>query len=874
MIVNANQTKQELGFSEILTYQTLITEGVVQCKNGAFLAGFWYEGPDLESATKEEVEALSAFVSRSFLRFGAGWMLHVEMIRKPAETYPAGYFEEPTNFVIDLERKQQHKVKEGGHFESKIALFFTYLPPVFEQSGKFRKFVNFILGETEGIHEDSVEKGLRDFEDKIGEFETVLTASKQIKLSRMGVKQFSSEEESEELNYEILQALNYVINGKWHPIKLPNPAPTYLDTMLARDMLVGTPLIYDDQKILVVAILGYPHGSYPGILHDLSILPYEMRFSNRFIFTDYLDASGRLNSLRKRWAQKTRSFISLLFNMTDAPVNIDAVMMVEDIDAANVALDSGDVCYGHHTCVVVVRGENDAELEDRAREIEKMFEFKGFMSKVEKRNGFEAFIGSLPGHGYENVRKPLVNSLNYSDIIPMTTDWSGKEYCPSAYFPPRSPALLQAASIGSTPFRLNLHDGDVGHTLILGPTGAGKSTLLSLIASQFERYEGARVFVFDKGYSMFPLAAACLDAAHYDIGEADERGARMRFCPLAKIDTPTDRLTAQEWIETCVMLTRGEPCTPEERETIHNALVGLAQTTTVPQERTMTHFIGTVQDIGMREILGFYTGDRPGGILLDGERNDIQYKHMTVFELEQVYNMTEKLVVPIFLFLFHEIEKRLSETVEGVRNPPSLIIIDEAWTALNHPMFQEKLAEWLLVLRKKNCAVIMATQNLSHILDSPIRQTILDSCFTRILLPNPSALNEDMRNLYMNYLALNRKQVRIIAEGIMKRHYYYAAPNSRNYRKFDLGLGSVGLSFVGSSGKEELKTIKYLISQYGELWPRYWLKNRNLDDWGELWENLYLDYKDKHLNDVKENEDEMENAGEIEDEFEEGVKVP
>ena len=138
--------------------------------------------------------------------------------------------------------------------------------------------------------------------------------------------------------------------------------------------------------------------------------------------------------------------------------------------------------------------------------------------------------------------------------------------------------------------------------------------------------------------------------------------------------------------------------------------------------------------------------------------------------------------MPIFLFLFREIEKRLDATVEGRYNPPTLIVIDEAWTALSHEMFQAKIQEWLLTLRKKNAAVVMATQNLSHIVDSPIRQTILDSCFTRILLPNPGARNEDMRALYMGYLGLNAKQVDLIASAVMKRHYYYAAPNSRNYR--------------------------------------------------------------------------------------------
>jgi type IV secretion system protein VirB4 len=157
-------------------------------------------------------------------------------------------------------------------------------------------------------------------------------------------------------------------------------------------------------------------------------------------------------------------------------------------------------------------------------------------------------------------------------------------------------------------------------------------------------------------------------------------------------------------------------------------------------------------------------------------------------------------------------------------------------------MFQRKIKEWLLVLRKKNCAVVLATQNLSDIVNSPILQTILDSCFTRILLPNPSAMNEEMRDLYMGHLGLNRTQVRLIATANMKQHYYYAAPNSRNYRLFDLGLAPVALSFVGASNKDDLKRIRELRRDYGIEWPSQWLKSRNLSDWGELWPEKFREY--------------------------------
>jgi type IV secretion system protein VirB4 len=135
--------------------------------------------------------------------------------------------------------------------------------------------------------------------------------------------------------------------------------------------------------------------------------------------------------------------------------------------------------------------------------------------------------------------------------------------------------------------------------------------------------------------------------------------------------------------------------------------------------------------------------------------------------------------------------------------------------------------------------VVLATQNLSDIVNVPIHQTILESCFTRILLPNPNAVNDDLKELYMGHLGLNRQQVRLISEAVMKQQYYYAAPNSRNYRLFDLGLAPVALSFVGASNKDDLKAIRELQRRHGGKWPVYWLESRGLADWGKAWAERY-----------------------------------
>ena len=156
----------------------------------------------------------------------------------------------------------------------------------------------------------------------------------------------------------------------------------------------------------------------------------------------------------------------------------------------------------------------------------------GFACRLETVNAIEAWRGSLPGDGYRNVRRTLVHTLNLADILPTSSVWAGLRENPSGLMPKNSPPLLYAATTGATPFRFNLHTSDLGHTLVCGPSGAGKSTLLGLLAAQWFRYEGAQVFAFDKGYSMYVLNRAA-GGEFYDLGGPK---TRLAFCPLRQLE--------------------------------------------------------------------------------------------------------------------------------------------------------------------------------------------------------------------------------------------------------------------------------------------------------------------------------------------------
>jgi type IV secretion system protein VirB4 len=256
----------------------------------------------------------------------------------------------------------------------------------------------------------------------------------------------------------------------------------------------------------------------------------------------------------------------------------------------------------------------------------------------------------------------------------------------------------------------------------------------------------------------------------------------------------------------------------------------------------MTAFLSSLQNEELREVFRYYSLGNTGE-MLDGRSNDIMYAKTTVFELEHIINMDQKIVIPVFIHIFKQIEKRILAAYETAKSgAPSLIVIDEAWLALSNPIFSAKIKEWLKVLRKNNCAVILATQSLADVVNSPIMDAVLDSCETRILLPNPNALSDSMKELYMKHLALNERQVTLIAHAEKKKEYYYACETQNHHRLFSLALGPVALSFVGAAGKEDLIEIRKLKLAYGDLWPEEWLRRRTGEAWAVKWREIKDEY--------------------------------
>jgi type IV secretion system protein TrbE len=173
----------------------------------------------------------------------------------------------------------------------------------------------------------------------------------------------------------------------------------------------------------------------------------------------------------------------------------------------------------------------------------------------------------------------------------------------------------------------------------------------------------------------------------------------------------------------------------------------------------------------------------------------------------------------VLTYLFHRIEGRLD-------GRPTLLIIDEGWLVLDDPAFAQQLREWLKTLRKKNASVVFATQSLSDIDSSAIASAIVESCPTRIFLPNERSIEPQITAIYRRF-GLNDRQIDIIARATPKRGYY--CQSRRGNRLFELGLGQIALAFCASSSKADHAAMERVLAEHGrDAFTAVWLADRGL----------------------------------------------
>jgi type IV secretion system protein VirB4 len=781
--------------ADFLPWVALAGDGVVLNKDGSFQRTARFRGPDLDSAVAAELVAVAGRLNNAFRRLGSGWAIFVEAQRHGVDAYPDSRFPDAASALVDAERKADFE-EDASHYESSYFLTFVYLPPA-EDAARAETWL-YEGKAAKGVDPHEVLRGFTDRTDRV------------LQLVEGFMPECHWLDDGDTLTY-----LHSCVSTKRQRTRVPE-TPMYLDALLADQPLTGglEPRL-GNTHLRVLTIVGFPTATTPGLLDDLNRLAFPYRWSTRAILLDKTDATKLLSKIRRQWFAKRKSIAAILkeimTNEAAALVDTDAANKAADADMALQELGADYAGQAYVTATVTVWDADPRIAAEKLRLVEKVIQGRDFTAMTETINAADAWLGSLPGHVYANVRQPPISTLNLAHMIPLSAVWAGPER--DEHF--AAPPLLFGKTEGSTPFRFSLHVGDVGHTLVVGPTGAGKSVLLALMALQFRRYPGAQVFAFDFGGSI-RAAALAMGGDWHDLGGGLTEGAdaSVSLQPLARIHDTYERAWAADWI-VAILLREGIAITPEVKEHLWSSLSSLASAPIT--ERTLTGLSVLLQSQTLKRALQPYCVGGPYGRLLDAESERLGEAEVQAFETEGLIGTGA--AAAVLAYLFHRIEDRLD-------GRPTLLIVDEGWLALDDEGFAGQLREWLKTLRKKNASVVFATQSLSDIDGSAIAPAIIESCQTRLLLPNERAIEPQITAIYRRF-GLNDRQIEILARAMPKRDYY--CQSRRGNRLFELGLGEVALALCAASAKTDQTAIARIVEEHGrDGFLSAWLRHRNV----------------------------------------------
>lgn len=461
----------------------------------------------------------------------------------------------------------------------------------------------------------------------------------------------------------------------------------------------------------VISIKDYPTETYPGLLDRLN-LPYDTVISQSFTPIDNITAQGKIARVRKQMKAAEDAAKSLLAQLEEA----------ED-DVA-----SGRVVFGNHHCSIAMFCESLPELEEAMAFVTRAMQDAGAAIVRENFSARSVYFAQHPGNFSYRTRAAMISSQNFADLCAMHGLSKGNppEKCPWG-----DCVTIFPTARGET-FRFNFHlpgkpgQRTVGHSLVLGQTGSGKTLGTAFLLSQAQRL-GARIIVFDKDNG-FEMAIRAMGGSYSSVRMGEEMGLN----PMQAEADSRGAAWLTDWL-TALANNEGARLNPLQIQALSDAVQ--ANTNADPRlqnfEQFRSQLRATDDDGDLYNRLGRWDETGQFGWLFGGKDLDpLAFNgQITAFDLTEIFD-NDTVRTAWLSYVFRRIERLVEDET------PTLLVLDEAWKLLDDPYFEMRLKDWMLTMRKKNVAVVLLTQRVSHIKNSAAGDAILESAVTRLVYPS------------------------------------------------------------------------------------------------------------------------------------------
>jgi type IV secretion/conjugal transfer VirB4 family ATPase len=528
------------------------------------------------------------------------------------------------------------------------------------------------------------------------------------------------------------------------------------------------------------------------LLNGLLDVPANFHVVTEWHPVDNAKSRKEISSRRRHNHNSKTSFVSNLQDQQnsgpkDELVDDSKAAAVAELGAGLTALGMEGKHFGEFTLSVVIYDEDRLKVEHAVAEFQKLFTQHDGLLYEERYNLLNAFFATVPGNRQFNLRKQWALNSNYADLSFLFTLDSGSNWNPQL----DREYLAVLETMHGTPYYLNLHSGDVAHGLITGATGAGKSFLTSFLLQSAQKYHPLTI-IFDLGAS-YEMLTRTFGGTYLNVGL---KTPGFSINPFAL--QPTHESLNFLYLFLRVLLESGGryELTIADEKALYTALERVYK---LPAEiRTLTNFASILGPLGER--LHRWTQAGQFGYLFDNVEDTLTFSRFQTFNFDGWDKYPDVLEPMLFYVL-----QRASTEIEKPENAATfkLFVIDEGWIFFKKPIIRDWIMRAEKTWRKKNAAMILATQSMMELANSGLLELVNESCSTRIFLANPGI----DRKLYAETFQLNDTELELLESLVPKRDLLFKQP--RYAKKLRLEVDALSYWTATNTPRDNIRKHDY-----------------------------------------------------------------
>ena len=771
--------KGEKRLSSMLPYVSLVTDRTIRTRGNELMQCIRLEGVNSTTSEDAHLDRIGNLLAGIVAQVGTGFSFYLHKVSKAVDvTLPPIPGE---GFASAVDQRWRTHLGRSGLRDKTITLSVLKRPETGSR-------LPFGLGASRTRFAADTTRRLRKLDEVVG---FLLSSFDELKPSLLAAS-----------TGELFGFLGSLNTGEEHPL-FPRSRLGVIaeDVANTRVTFRGTTIVLSDGAVgekvgAIFAVKNYPAKTDSLMLDELN-LPVDMVVTHSFVPINVNIMAGRI----KRQLRLMQA------------ANDGAVSLAQELELAQDDLESKRLIFGEHHMTVAVYARSQAALDDIASEIRNISATSGINLISEAFGARAHFMAQHPGNTGARSRKAAITNHNFADLATFHRTPLGKT----------GPELPWGVPITLFPtpersgFRFNFHEQGApdreptgGHTLILGRPGSGKSVLAAFLMTMARR-AGARLFVFDYRAGM-EMAVRALGGSYSTVRAGRPTGLN----PLQTEIDARGQAWLADWLAS-LLERRDRPLTPVQTNRLQevvrqNASAGNAGLRNWSDFASL--LVSTDDDGDLFERMQEWTAEGRYGWIFGSNTEDTFSLDGDVsgFDLTGILDSeSERERMAVLSYLFRRVERVIED------RKPTIIVIDEAWKALDNAYFAERLSNWLVTARKQNAVVVMMTQYASQLERTRTGKTIVEAVPTQVLLPNIRASAADYA-----MLGLSDKELDVLL-GVGSASRLALVRDDRGAVVIDADLSALGplVTILGGMEKgEDLVGADY--RERPNFWADFW----------------------------------------------------